>query len=69
MLSCFVATCASFVSCSSEEPIPPIELKTVCKQYKHDKIFLVLNGDTLNPSVDAVVNFPDVNLQELDIYE
>lgn len=69
MLSCFVATCATFVSCSNEELITPVELKTVCKQYKHDKIFLVLNGDTLHPSVDAVVNFPDGNLPELDIYE
>lgn len=57
-----------FISCSNEEPAPPIELKTICKEYGHDKVFLLLNGDTLSPSVDMSIHFSDGQLPEADTY-
>ena len=62
-------TLGLFISCNNEDPIPPIELKTICKEYKYDKVFLVLNGDTLSPSVDMSLYFPDGQLPEVDTYE
>ena len=62
-------TLGLFTSCNNEDPIPPIELKTICKEYKYDKVFLVLNGDTLSPSVDMSLYFPDGQLPEVDTYE
>lgn len=62
-------TLVLFTSCNNEDPVPPIELKTICKEYKHDKVFLVLNGDTLSPSVDMSIYFPDEQLPEADTYE
>lgn len=64
----FVA-CSIFISCSNEEPVPPIELKTICKEYKYDKVFLMLNGETVSPSVNAKINFPAGQLSEADTYE
>ena len=61
-------TLVLFTSCNNEDPVPPIELKTICKEYKHDKVFLVLNGDTLSPSVDMSIYFPNEQLPEVDIY-
>ena len=62
-------TLGLFTSCNNDDPIPPIELKTICKEYKYDKVFLVLNGDTLSPSVDMSLYFPDGQLPEVDTYE
>ena len=58
-----------FTSCNNEEPVPPIELKNICKEYNNEKVFLVLNGDTLSPSVDMTINFLDDQLPEANTYE
>lgn len=56
-------------SCNNEDPVPPIELKTICKEYEYEKVFLILNGDTVNPSVYIAIYFPDGQLPETDTYE
>lgn len=62
-------TLGIFTSCNNEEPVPPIELKSICKEYNNEKVSLILNGDTLSPSVDMTIHFPDGLLPETDTYE
>lgn len=56
-------------SCNNEDPAPPINLHTINKQYHANKVFLTLNGDTLEPGIDLAFSFMDDELQMEEISE
>ena len=73
ILPFILVTCISgnwLTSCSEDTPpVPPIELKSICKIYDYEKVILVFNGDTLVPSVNLAISFPGEILPEEDVYE